>query len=112
MSRAMARADSAVCAGALAVLEVARGSVGLLAHVRTSWGRCVVKSSGQCILPVEIGGLAMKRQISVPLDAEQRAYVERVAEEQDRSIAAVLRRMVSEAMRAQADSGGPVSSGR
>ena len=41
-------------------------------------------------------------QVSVPLDPEQRAYVERVAEEQDRSIAAVLRRMVSDAMRAQA----------
>jgi hypothetical protein len=45
----------------------------------------------------------MKReQVSVPLDPQQRAFCERVAEEEDRSIAAVIRRMVSEAMRAQA----------
>jgi hypothetical protein len=54
----------------------------------------------------------MKRQISVPLSPQQREFCERVAEEQDRSIAAVIRRLVSEAMRAQADSGERVSAGR
>lgn len=47
-------------------------------------------------------------QVSVPLDPEQREFVERAAEEQDRSIAAVIRRLVSEAMRAQATQGARV----
>jgi hypothetical protein len=40
------------------------------------------------------------KQVSVPLPAELRAFVERVASEQDRSIAGVIRRLVAKAARA------------
>jgi hypothetical protein len=40
------------------------------------------------------------QQVSVPLPAELRAFVERVANEQDRSIAGVIRRLVAKAARA------------
>jgi hypothetical protein len=44
-------------------------------------------------------------QVSVPLPAELRAYVERRAEAEDRSVASVIRRLVAEAARAQAAAG-------
>jgi hypothetical protein len=37
------------------------------------------------------------KQVSVPLPAELRAFVEKVATEQDRSIAYVIRHLVAEA---------------
>lgn len=52
----------------------------------------------------ELGGRAMKtEQVSVPLPAELREFVERQAEREDRSVASVIRRLVAAA--AQADSG-------
>ena len=42
-------------------------------------------------------------QVSVPLPAELREFVERQAEREDRSVASVIRRLVAAA--AQADSG-------
>jgi hypothetical protein len=46
-----------------------------------------------------------RQQISVPLPAELRAFVERQAEAEDRSIASVIRRLVAEAARTQATQG-------
>jgi hypothetical protein len=40
------------------------------------------------------------QQVSVPLPAELRAFVEREAERQDRSVASVIRRLVASAARA------------
>jgi hypothetical protein len=39
------------------------------------------------------------QQVSVPLPAELRAFVEREAERQDRSVASVIRRLVDQAAR-------------
>ena len=39
-------------------------------------------------------------QVSVPLSAELRAFVERIASEEDRSIAGVIRHLVAKAARA------------
>jgi hypothetical protein len=40
------------------------------------------------------------KQVSVPLPAELRKFVERIASEQDRSIAGVIRHLVAQAARA------------
>ena len=44
-------------------------------------------------------------QVSVPLPADLRAFVERAAAREDRSVAGQIRHLVAEAARAQADSG-------
>lgn len=50
--------------------------------------------------------LMMKqRQVSVPLPAELRAFVERRAEREDRSVATVIRRLVSVAARRESKAG-------
>jgi hypothetical protein len=43
---------------------------------------------------------AKLQQVSVPLPQELREFVERVATEQDRSVAGVIRRLVAKAARA------------
>ena len=40
-----------------------------------------------------------REQISVPLNAELRAYVERTAAREDRSLAQVIRRLIAQAAR-------------
>jgi hypothetical protein len=46
-----------------------------------------------------------REQVSVPLPAELRDYVERQAEAEDRSLASVIRRLVAEAAGAQTAAG-------
>jgi hypothetical protein len=41
-----------------------------------------------------------REQISVPLDRELREFVERCAEREDRSVAAMIRHLIAEAARA------------
>jgi hypothetical protein len=50
---------------------------------------------------VDVGGKCMSRreQISVPLEPELRAFAEREAERQDRSLAGQIRHFVAEAAR-------------
>jgi hypothetical protein len=43
------------------------------------------------------------QQVSVPLPAELRAFVEREAQRQDRSVASVIRRLVDQAARSEHD---------
>jgi hypothetical protein len=64
---------------------------------------CVERIPRKCMLlpELEVGMSEMKSlQVSVPLPAELRAFVEEVATEQDRSIAGVIRRLVAKAARA------------
>jgi hypothetical protein len=49
--------------------------------------------------------MSNREQVSVPLPAELRAFVERQAEAEDRSVASVIRRLVAEAARTQAPEG-------
>ena len=49
--------------------------------------------------------MSNREQVSVPLPADLRAFVARVAEQEERSMAFVIRRLVAEAARAQADQG-------
>jgi hypothetical protein len=44
--------------------------------------------------------MARREQVSVPLPAELREFVEREAQRQDRSVASVIRRLVDQAARA------------
>jgi hypothetical protein len=48
------------------------------------------------------------QQVSVPLSAELRQFVERVANEQDRSIAGVIRHLVAQAARAHTKAMRPI----
>ena len=51
-------------------------------------------------------GMAKRdQQVSVPLPDDLRAYVRRQAEQQDRSQAWVIRKLVAEAARAQGEAG-------
>ena len=43
------------------------------------------------------------QQVSVPLPDDLRAYVRRQAEQQDRSVASVIRRLVAEAAHAEGE---------
>ena len=49
--------------------------------------------------------MSNREQVSVPLSAELRQFVERAAEREDRSVASVVRRLIAEAARNAAAQG-------
>jgi hypothetical protein len=49
--------------------------------------------------------MARREQVSVPLEPELRAFVERAAAQEDRSVAGQIRHLVAEAARAHANEG-------
>jgi hypothetical protein len=53
--------------------------------------------------------MSNREQVSVPLPADLRAFVERQAELEDRSVASVIRRLVVEAARARPAEGDRVA---
>jgi predicted transcriptional regulator len=50
---------------------------------------------------MEASAVTKKDQVSVPLPAELRAFVERIAQAEDRSVANVIRHLIAQAARQQ-----------